>query len=143
MRYGVVLLIAAFATAWAGDVKKVDLTVSGMHCARCVDKVKSALQNVADVKDVAVNLKRGSAKVTLASTSVTSTEMLAKAVADAGYSTSYKQGSEMKTLSAANKDMDCIEKEGDHAKMDCTDEAATGCCMGKAEKAKTKEVKRK
>ena len=141
MRYVVALVIAAFATAWAGEVKKVDLTVSGMHCNRCVDKVKSALQKVTDVKDVAVNLKKGSAKITLASTSVTSTEMLAKAVADAGYSTSYKNGNEVKTRAATNKDMDCDEKDGDHAKMNCTKDGKSGCCAGMG--AKTKVTKKK
>jgi len=141
MRYVAVLLMASCAVAWAGDVKNIDLTVSGMHCGRCADKVKAALKKVADVKDVAVNLKKGSAKITLASTSATSTEMLAKAVADAGYSTSYKDGKEVKTMAATSKDAEFEQKDGDHANMDCTDEATSGCCMGKAEKAK--EIKRK
>jgi copper chaperone CopZ len=141
MRYVVALLIAAFAIAWAGDVRKVDLTVTGMHCDRCVEKVKSALQKVTDVKDVAVSLKRGSAKVMLASTSATSSEMLAKAIADAGYSASYKEGKELRTLAATNKDMDCDEKDGDHAKMDCAKDEKSDCCAGMG--AKTKVTKKK
>jgi copper chaperone CopZ len=141
VRQLVVMLIVVSAVAWGGDVKNVDLTIEGMHCPRCVEKVKSALLKISDVKEVAVDLKKGSAKIALASSSSTSTEVLAKAVADAGYSASYKVGDETKSLTAASKSDECETKDGHHAKMDCTDDAKSGCCMEKG--MKTKEVKRK
>lgn len=138
MRYAVVLVVVAFATAWAGDLKKVDLTIDGMHCENCSGKVKSALQKIKDVKDVQVSLKKGTAKVSLASTSATSVEMLAKAVSEAGYTASYKEGGETKTLAAIkteHDDKDCDGKDG--TKVDCAKDGKTGCCMEKGTKAKT------
>ena len=141
MRYAVVLLLAALTTAWAGDVKKVDLTVKGMHCEDCSGKVKSALQKVKDVKDVEVNLKKGMAHVSLEANTDVNAEVLAKAVADAGFTASYKDGKETKTLTAAKTmhgDKDCDDMAGD--KEDCKKKGKSGCCMDKG--AKTKSMKK-
>jgi copper chaperone CopZ len=143
MRYVVALLIAGLATAWAVDVKKVDLTVKGMHCEDCSGKVKSALQKIKDVKDVEVSLKEGTAQVSLDAGSDVSAEVLAKAVADAGFTSSYKDGNETKTLTASKtalKDKDCSGKDGD-LKADCAKEGKSGCCMEKSSKAKTMKKK--
>ena len=143
IRYALVLLLAAFTMAWAGDVKKVDLTVKGMHCESCSDKVKSALEKVKDVQGVEVSLKKGSANVSLASSSATTTEVLAKAVAEVGFTASYKDGKETKTVAAAtmsHKEDDCDEMvEG--KKSDRKKDGA-GCCekMG-TKKKETKETK--
>ena len=142
-RYAVVLLLVAIATAWAGDVKKVDLTVDGMHCKNCTDRVKSALQKVKDVKDVSVSLKEGTAQVSLEATSDVNADVLAKAVADEGYTASYKDGDETKTIKAGetkHSDKDCSEMVGDK-KGDCTKDAKSDCCMGKSTKAKTTKTK--
>jgi copper chaperone CopZ len=138
IRYAVVLLLAALTTAWAGDVKKIDLTVKGMHCEDCSGKVKSALQKVKDVKDVEVNLKKGMAQVSLESTSAVNAEVLAKAVADAGFTASYKDGKETKTLTATkamHEDKDCDDMVGGNE--DCMKKGKSGCCMDKGTKTKT------
>jgi copper chaperone CopZ len=138
IRYAVVLLLAGLTTTWAGDVKKVDLTVKGMHCEDCSGKVKSALQKVTDVKDVEVNLKKGMAQVSLDASSAVSAEVLAKAVADAGFTASYKDGKETKTLTAVkamHEDKGCDDMAADNE--DCKKEGKSGCCMDKGAKAKT------
>ncbi len=142
IRYLAVFVVVAFATGWAGDGKKVDLTVSDMHCDHCADKVKSALKKFQDVRDVQVSTKKGTARVFLVSTSVINTEVLAKAIADAGYGASYIEGAETKTLAAtkgAHADGDC-DKEG-MSKMDCAKEGKMGCCEEKT--SKTKALKKK
>ena len=137
MRYLVVLAITAVAFASGGDLKKVDLTVTGMHCSNCTDRVKSALTKVQDVQGVEVDLKKGTAKVELVSGSSTTPHMLAEAIADAGYSAIYNDGSEPKTVEATvghMQDKDCVQK--DDSKMDCPKGAKGDCCMGKSAKAK-------
>lgn len=137
MRYVVVLLLAAFTTVWAGEVKKVDLTVKGMHCEDCSGKVKSALQEVKDVKDVEVNLKKGMAHVSFEAASSVNAEVLAKAIADAGFTASYKDGKETKTLTAKtmHDNKDCDDMAGENE--DCKKDGKSGCCMDKGAKAKT------
>jgi len=142
IRYLVVLVVAVFATGWAGDVKKVDLNVNGMHCDQCADKVKSALKKVQDVQDVQVSMEKGTAQISLAPNSSTKTEVLAKAVADAGYGASYEEGTETKTLVATkvhHEDKDCDEKVG--TKVDCAKDGKSDCCGEKA--TKTKVIKKK
>lgn len=137
MRYLVVLAISAVAFAWGGDLKKVDLTVTGMHCDNCTDRVKSALGKVQDVHSVEVDLKKGTAQVELVSGSSTTPHMLAEAVADAGYGATYNEGSETKTVKATTahvEDKDCMQKDG--SKVDCPKGAKGDCCTGKAAKAK-------
>ena len=142
-RYAVVFLLVAIATAWAGDVRKVDLTVDGMHCKNCTDKVKSALQKVKDVKDVSVSLKEGTAQVSLEASSDVNAEVLAKAVADEGYTASYKDQDETKTIKAVqdkHSDKDCPEMTGDK-KGDCSKDAKSDCCKEKSAKGKTTKAK--
>ncbi len=138
-----VCLFLAFATAWAGDVKKIDLTVDGMHCKGCTDRVKSALEKVKDVKEVNVSLKEGSAQVSLEATSDVNAEVLAKAVADEGYTASYKDGDETKTIKATDEmvsDKDC-PKMTDAKMKDCPEHAKSDCCMGKSTKTKSTKTK--
>ncbi|HCV44113.1 MAG TPA: hypothetical protein DGH68_11565 [Bacteroidetes bacterium] len=143
MRWAVVLLVLTFTTALAGEVRKVDISVKGMHCEDCTGKVKSALHKVKGVQDVEVNLKKGTALVSLESNSDVKSEALAKAVADAGFTASYKDGDQTKTLTAAkssHKDDDCEVKTGDK-KEGCMKEGMSGCCEGKTAKTKTEKKK--
>ncbi len=136
MRYLVVLAITAVAFASGGDLKKVDLTVTGMHCNNCTDRVKSALTKVQDVQGVEVDLKEGTAEVELVSSSSTTPHMLAEAIADAGYGVTYNDGNETKTVEATKahtEDKDCVK---DGSKMDCPKGAKADCCTGKSAKAK-------
>ena len=137
MRYLAVVVVAVVAIAWGGDLKKVDLAVTGMHCNHCTDRVKEALTKVQDVKNVQVDLKKEIAEVELASSSSTTPTMLASAVADAGYGASYKDGDEMRTVEATKahvEDKECMQKEG--GTMDCAKDAKADCCKGKSAKAK-------
>jgi copper chaperone CopZ len=143
MRVALVLFVLAWSTALAGDVKKVDIAVKGMHCDDCTGKVKSALQKVNGVRDVEVNLTKGTALVSLESNSSVNSEALAKAVADVGFTASYKEGDQTKTLTAAksnHEEDDCEVKAGDK-KEGCMEEGMSGCCEGKS--TKTKTVKKK
>jgi copper chaperone CopZ len=144
-RFAVLLLIALFTTAWAGDVKKIDIAVEGMHCSDCTGKVKSALEKVKDVKSVEVNLKKGVAHVSLEATSEVNADLLAKAVSEAGFGASYQDGKETKTVVAVktkSSSKDC-DDEMMMSKEDCAKEGKSGCCADKA-KAKTKpSIKKK
>lgn len=142
-RYAVLFLLLGFAAALAGDVRKVDLTVDGMHCKVCTDKVKSALQKVKDVKDVSVSLKEGTAQVSLEAASEINAEALAKAVSDAGYTASYKDGEQTKTVKAVEDkpaDKDCPQMMGDK-KGDCAKGMKSDCCMDKSTKSKTTKTR--
>ena len=44
-------------------MKKTILTIKGMSCAHCVNKVESALEGLNVVESAKVNLKKGIAKV--------------------------------------------------------------------------------
>lgn len=140
MRYLAGMLVVACAFAFAGDIKNIDLTISGMHCSNCTEKVKSAIEKVGDVKDVQVSLKNGTAKVVLASTSTADAGVLAQAVADAGFGASYKEGKETKTIAAAKTDHDDKDCEGTMGSEDCKKDGMD-CCKGKT--MKSKEVKKK
>ncbi|MBA3979768.1 MAG: copper-translocating P-type ATPase [Alcanivorax sp.] len=61
----------------------VDLDISGMTCGGCVGRVERALSGVPGVRDSAVNLATGRARVTLAAD--TDLASLQAAVAEAGY----------------------------------------------------------
>ncbi len=59
----------------------IELKISGMTCAHCVQHVTRALQGVADVDQVEVDLAGGTARVL----GTASTAALIAAVQDAGY----------------------------------------------------------
>ena len=64
-------------------MKKVKLTISGMHCASCASNIERSLKKVKGVKDARVSLllKKGTAECD----DSVSDEELKKAVARAGY----------------------------------------------------------
>ncbi|NMA94733.1 MAG: heavy-metal-associated domain-containing protein [Clostridiales bacterium] len=59
------------------------LTIEGMTCEHCVNRVKNALENVAGVKSVKVRLKKNTA--TLKLKKPIDNETLRAVVEDAGY----------------------------------------------------------
>jgi Cd2+/Zn2+-exporting ATPase/Cu+-exporting ATPase len=63
----------------------IELPVRGMDCADCARHVQSALEGVAGVQEVTVLLGAERAKITLSDPAV-DTDLLRRAVADAGYS---------------------------------------------------------
>jgi copper chaperone CopZ len=60
------------------------LKVNGMTCGSCVNSVTKALKSVGGVRDVAVSLDRGEARIEFNESS-TSPERLRAAVRQAGY----------------------------------------------------------
>lgn len=64
-------------------MKKVKLTISGMHCASCAGNVESSLKKVQGVKEVSVNVMTN--KGILQVDDGTSVEDLKKAVSKVGY----------------------------------------------------------
>ncbi len=139
-RFAVVLLIivvaVGFTSAQTTKTKTVTLAVSGMKCDNCVTKVDKALRGIEGVKDVNVSLKKNSAKVVLASTSV-KPEMLLNAVSEAGFTASAG-----KLTVAAKKDAkeSCsMDKDGKVKKEGASKEGA--CCSkdGKKDEAAKKQ----
>ena len=66
-------------------MKKIDMDISGMHCASCAQRVEKSLKNVPGVIDAVVNLPRERASVRY-DPEKTSLNHLLKAVEEAGYS---------------------------------------------------------
>ena len=66
---------------------KITLKISGMSCQNCVRHVTEALKSVNGVTDVEVDLVSGDAKVEYAEVP---TDLLIKAVAEAGYEAEVK-----------------------------------------------------
>jgi len=83
------LALTSFAVS-AGEGEKeeavlnVKLSVRGMTCAGCVDKVQAALKKIEGVEEAMVDLDKNMAKVTYKKGSTTP-EKLAKAVSEAGF----------------------------------------------------------
>ena len=65
-------------------MEKVNLKVTGMSCAHCVNKVETALQGLQGVEKAKVNLKKETAKVKYDKT-VQTLDKLTAAVKEAGY----------------------------------------------------------
>ena len=63
---------------------KLELVVSGMHCASCVHRVEKALENTPGVTGATVNLATGRATITYAPHS-TSISQIMQTIKDAGY----------------------------------------------------------
>lgn len=74
---------ALSAPAWAAT-KIVTLSVPGMTCAACPITVKNALSKVAGIEKTQVSLEKHEAVVTFDDT-MTNTDALTKATANAGY----------------------------------------------------------
>lgn len=64
--------------------QKINLDITGMHCASCVAAIEEALKTVPGVRSASVNLATEKALVEVDGDK-TSTEALVRAVADAGY----------------------------------------------------------
>lgn len=111
-------LLSAGTVALGGET--TNLSVEGMTCQGCVDKVESAVKKVDGVESVDVDLQSNTAKVTYASAAnLTSIE---QAIADAGF--------QVKTADATSKSM-----EGKAGKT-CGDDS--DCCSG--DKSKGKDI---
>ena len=149
-RIAVVLLIIVvafgFTSAQTTKTKTVTLAVTGMKCENCVAKVDKALRGVDGVKDVKVSLEKSSAEVVLASTSVKS-EVLLKAVSDAGFAVSagkLKMDAKKEAKESGEMNKDGKMKKDGGPKEDCCkdgmkDEAAKkGDCCKDAKKVETK-----
>ncbi len=63
--------------------RTITLSIEGMSCQHCVQRVKQALEDVAGVARAEVDLDAGRATVT--ATDAVTRDRLAAAVADAGY----------------------------------------------------------
>jgi Cu+-exporting ATPase len=61
-----------------------DLTVSGMNCPNCVDKIKRALRAVPGVTEIDVDLSSKRARVSVAESHTTNEDLVA-ALVNAGY----------------------------------------------------------
>ncbi len=68
-------------------MQTVRLTINGMHCEGCAEKVRHVLEQQPGVKGCTVSHESGEAKVAV-DTNQTAGEQLAEAVQDAGYSAS-------------------------------------------------------
>ncbi len=49
---------------------KVLISIEGIHCEHCSKRVEEALSNLDDIKNVKVNLKESSAKITPKNTNI-------------------------------------------------------------------------
>ncbi len=70
---------------------KTTLRVEGMMCPVCSGKVDEALKSAEGVKEVSVDLKRGTVRVVFDETK-TEPKKLIRAVLDAGYRAEIKHG---------------------------------------------------
>lgn len=83
-RTSVLALAVAITPATAGEPQRVVLEVPSMNCALCPLTVRKALERVPGVIEARASYEPKRAEVTYDPDKV-SPEMLAKAVADAGY----------------------------------------------------------
>jgi len=65
-------------------MKKIELTIKGMHCSSCTTLVKEALTDTKGVKEANVDLKKGTA-VVLFDEKLVSEKQLIEAVRKEGY----------------------------------------------------------
>lgn len=132
MKYFMVLLSAALGgvltLGWIENPRVVHISVSGLHCDKCVTKVEKALKELKGVEKVEVSLEKGEAVVTLASTAKLATEELANTIAKAGYEA--KVG-KIHATPTEKCDDDCKD-EKDQASKDA------GCCAVEKKSAPTK-----
>lgn len=113
------LLIISVSYLFAGDLKKETISVDGMTCNACVEKVSSALKAVDGVKSVDVSLEKAQAVVEYDGED---TKVLSAAIVNAGFNT------------GAVKVMDA-----DHCN---TAEGKSACCSGNG-KCADKKMKTK
>jgi Au+-exporting ATPase len=128
----IVALALVFSLGLASDDKKsqsVKLYLAGLECNNCVKKVETALKKVDGVSTVSVSLKKMTADIKLASTGSVKTDLLIKAVSDAGFGAAT-------TKTAASK-LTVKHKEGEDE--DC--EGEDDCCATKDGKKKAADHK--
>lgn len=90
--FAFLLLTATLASssAFAGDTSTATLDVSKMTCAACPITVRKALEKVPGVSSAKTDLKTRSAVVSF-DPAKTTTQLLTKATADAGFPSTVKQ----------------------------------------------------
>lgn len=123
------LLLTGIVYAQEKKAESVRLYVAGMHCDNCVDEVTEALQGVNGVSGVKVSLKNMTADVTLASTATVKTDVLVKAITDAGFTASTTKpakDAKVEPKKAGKESKECDEESGD-------------CCKKKDVKKETKK----
>lgn len=76
--------VAAAESVATANGTRVALTVTGMHCGSCADKVATALQGVEGVKAAAVDIATGKAEIVYDSAKVNQARLLT-AVSELGY----------------------------------------------------------
>ena len=68
-------------------MKKIKLTIEGMHCASCASNIERSLKKVPGIKNASVSLMLKKGTVEIDDDANVSEEELKKAVARAGYKT--------------------------------------------------------
>ena len=137
MKKLIVLFTLIFAfTAFAAE-KMVKLNVAGMTCNGCVTKVEKSLKAVEGVSDAKVSLDEKSATITLASNSKTTTDVLVKAITEAGFTASEGKidGASVKSKKECGDCNDGECKDGKGAGKDKKE-------MNHKQKKETKEIKK-
>lgn len=86
-----VLVAAVRQAGYDVPSRHVDLLITGMTCASCVNRVERALKQLPCVLDASVNLASESARVQVVGDAQTDAELL-RAVERAGYSANIQQG---------------------------------------------------
>ena len=81
-----VLLLLFMGTQLHAQINKVSLQASGLTCSMCSKAVKSALEEVAFVDKVQVDIKNQQYNMTFKNSDDVNLDALAKAVEDAGFS---------------------------------------------------------
>ncbi len=130
-QFMLILTMAAIFTlslTAADKTKTISLNITGMTCESCVGTVQKALQKVNGVKEAKVDLKSSKATVTFAGT--TTTDVLIKAVSDAGFTAS--TGTTVKKMETKKK------TDGEECSGDCCDDEG-GMKMKKSKKAEMKK----
>lgn len=67
------------------EEKVYRINIEGMHCKVCIYRVTKSLKRLKEVKDVEINLDKGTATVTLNDGEDVTEEILNEAVEDSGY----------------------------------------------------------
>lgn len=79
------VLCSLFTPPAYAEEKSYRINVEGMHCNMCVYRVTNSLKKLKQVKDVEVNLDKGTVVVTLNDGEDIGKEALEEAINDSGY----------------------------------------------------------
>ncbi|MCF7804554.1 MAG: heavy-metal-associated domain-containing protein [Candidatus Marinimicrobia bacterium] len=128
--------LISLGTVAQGGEKTSEVSIEGMICEACVNKVESAVKKVDGVKAVNVDLKTNSAQVTFASTA--NMASVEQAVADAGYTV--KTAEAQKTMkSSEGATCGASKASAKEASTKSADANAGATCSDKS-KASAKET---